>query len=425
MKNTFTTYFERYAYPKTLVNTAPDKELGMIIVIPCYNEPELLFTLECINGTQLPVSKVEVLVIVNEFENAPLQVSIQNQKSYNEAVKWSGKFNNSHIQYHILYINDIPKKKHGVGFARKIGMDEAARRFMNVKRLHKGIIVAFDADTSCRQDYLIEIDNHFNSYTKCVGVSTYFEHPYKQIKEKHTREGILQYELHLRYLVHAQRYAGFTQAFHTVGSSMAIRADAYIRAGGMNTRKAGEDFYFLHRIISMGNYMELNTAVVYPSARKSNRVPFGTGRAMLNWTQNQRQSWLTSNPNTFSVLKSFLSKIDRTQPASIILEGLHESMISFLQNDNFQHHWKTITSGTNAENTFQKRFTQYFDAFKVLKFMHYSRDNYFKDVPVNYAALWLLKNYFHQEHNMKSTEDLLKIYRKIDRGFSSLNQKDF
>ncbi len=425
MKNTFTTYFERYAYPKTLITKAPDKALGMIVVIPSYNEPGLLSTLECINSCQLPKCKIEVLVIINEFESSPQQISVQNQKSYKAAIEWSGEFKNSSIQYHILYINDIPEKKHGVGFARKIGMDEAARRFMYNNSLHEGIIVAFDADSTCCPDYLIEIEKHFNSHMNCPGVSTYFEHPYQLTPEKHTREGILQYELHLRYLVQAQRYADFKQAFQTVGSCMAIRSDAYIRAGGMNTRKAGEDFYFLNRIISMGNYMELKTSVVYPSARISNRVPFGTGRAMLNWSQKQQQSLLTANPDTFSVLKSFFLKIDRTQPANIILEGLHESIVSFLKKDNFNHHWKIITSGTNAEESFQKRFTQYFDAFKLLKFMHYSRDNYFEDVPVIDAARWLLKNHFHQENETESSEGLLKIFRKIDKGSFISNRKDF
>ncbi len=175
MKNTFTTYFERYAYPKTLVTTAPDKALGMIIVIPSYNEPGLLSTLECINSCQLPACNLEVLVIINEFESSPQQISAQNQKSYKAAIEWSGKFKHSSIKYHILYINDIPEKKHGVGFARKIGMDEAARRFMYNKSLHEGIIVAFDADSTCSSDYLIEIEKHFNSHMNCPGVSTYFD----------------------------------------------------------------------------------------------------------------------------------------------------------------------------------------------------------------------------------------------------------
>src|SRR5690606_11992981 len=88
------------------------------------------------------------------------------------------------------------------------------------------------------------------------------------------------YEIHLRYFIGMQRWAGFPHAFQTVGSSMAVRARIYCQIGGMNTRQAGEDFYFLHKIIERGKFSDLNTTTVYPSPRISDRVPFGTGQSM-------------------------------------------------------------------------------------------------------------------------------------------------
>ena len=38
---------------------------------------------------------------------------------------------------------------------------------------------------------------------------------------------------------------------------MAVRADAYLRQGGMNRRKAGEDFYFLNKFMVLGGYGEM------------------------------------------------------------------------------------------------------------------------------------------------------------------------
>ena len=46
---------------------------------------------------------------------------------------------------------------------------------------------------------------------------------------------------------------------------------------GLNKKQAGEDFYFLQKIMPMGNYFELNSTTVHPSSRTSDRVPFGTG----------------------------------------------------------------------------------------------------------------------------------------------------
>ncbi len=37
---------------------------------------------------------------------------------------------------------------------------------------------------------------------------------------------------------------GVSHAYHTIGSSMAVRCSAYAKIGGMNRRKAGEDFIF-------------------------------------------------------------------------------------------------------------------------------------------------------------------------------------
>ena len=84
----------------------------------------------------------------------------------------------------------------------------------------------------------------------------------------------------------AQCHALFPFAFHTIGSSMAVRASSYMRQGGMNKRKAGEDFYFQQKIIPLCGFTECNSTVVYPSPRPSYRVPFGTGRAMLGYLQN-------------------------------------------------------------------------------------------------------------------------------------------
>ena len=88
------------------------------------------------------------------------------------------------------------------------------------------------------------------------------------------------YELHLRYLNLFSRFTGFPYAYHTIGSCFGVRAETYASQGGMNKRKAGEDFYFLHKIIPLGEFREINNTCVIPSPRESDRVPFGTGAAI-------------------------------------------------------------------------------------------------------------------------------------------------
>src|SRR5262249_26021974 len=163
-----------------------------------------------------------------------------------------------------------------------IGMDEALRRFDAVER-PGGVIVGFDADCRCERNYLTAIERHFERNSNSPGCSIYFEHPLNGPLEPAIYEAIAEYELHLRYYVQALRFGGFPHAFHTIGSSMAVRAGVYRKQGGMNKRKAGEDFYFLHKIIPLGGFTNLVETRVIPSPRASDRVPFGTGKAVCDF----------------------------------------------------------------------------------------------------------------------------------------------
>ena len=61
------------------------------------------------------------------------------------------------------------------------------------------------------------------------------------------------YELHLRYYKQALQFTGFPYYYHTIGSAFAVNAEVYCKQGGMNRQKAGEDFYFLQKIIGCFN----------------------------------------------------------------------------------------------------------------------------------------------------------------------------
>ena len=81
---------------------------------------------------------------------------------------------------------------------------------------------------------------------------------------------IAAYELHLRYYTHGLRFSNLPYSFQTVGSAMAVRCSAYQKQGGMNKRKAGEDFYFIQKIIALGGYSELNSTTVFPVSKNIN-----------------------------------------------------------------------------------------------------------------------------------------------------------
>lgn len=411
-------YLERYAYPQQLIFNPPDENLGLVIVIPCHNEPNLIDSLEALRNCAPPKCSVEVIVIINEAENCTEAISRQNQATFQQATGW---ISNNYSPGLIFYLHHIrlPEKHAGVGFARKIGMDEAVRRFEAISKQQDGAIVCFDADSLCQANYLTAIEEHFQQHPKTPGCSIYYEHPLEGSFSADVYQGIIKYELFLRYYVDALRYAGFPHAFQTIGSSMAVRSAIYQEQGGMNRRKAGEDFYFLHKIIPLGGFTELSSTAVIPSPRPSDRVPFGTGKAIGDWLNNPTAFYPAYHPQTFIDLKFFLSKTDALYKISgtsltTFLKDLPSSIQSFLFIHNFTPKVTEINGNSVTINSFRNRFFRWMNGFRVLKYVHYARDKYYAPVDIVEAAQWLLKEFKESDGIPENEKDLLQVFRKAD-----------
>jgi glycosyltransferase involved in cell wall biosynthesis len=410
-------YFERYAYPKQLFRQKPDPELKIIVVIPCFNEPEITPTLNSLLACQ-PVEKVEIIMIVNESEEADELIKKNNLSTLAEISTWQGQVE---PWFNLLtYHAKLPPKDAGVGLARKAGMDEAARRFEMIGR-KEGVIACYDADSTCAKNYFKALEQAYYQAEKTpVGSSIYYEHPFP--KDPSHRNGIIQYELHLRYYVHALRWAAYPNAHQTVGSSMVVRADMYQKIGGMNKRKAGEDFYFLHRLIPTGNFTDIVTTCLYPSPRVSQRVPFGTGKAMEKWQQNNSLTYESYNLKSFEDLKTFFSIVDDLFVGKFneIIVRQPLSVTRFLKADNFEPALYRLKKQSTTVEKFRKNFYAYFDGFKVLKFLHFSRDNYHPNKPIVEVALKLSQLRWPQERiSEKGAADLLSFYRSKDQKVTS------
>ena len=415
-------YLERYAYPQSLTNDTPHPNLKISVVIPCFHETGLLQSLESLKECEKPLCAVEIIVIINEPENCGESVSKRNEQTYEQAVEWATSNSRPDFKFLIFYLNKLARKHAGVGLARKIGMDEAVRRFSRIKDLppQDAILACFDADSLCEPNYLVELERHFSEDKKTPGCSIYYEHPLSGSLPDRVYEGIVKYELYLRYYVHALRYAGFPYAFQTIGSSMAVRVEAYVKQGGMNRKKAGEDFYFLHKIIPLGNFSELNSTTVIPSPRVSDRVPFGTGKAIGNWVSETPVFYPAYHPATFIALKDFLDHMNDLWLLSLSkvetwLKQRSPVIRAFLAKHNFEAEILRIKESSVAPEGFYKKFFEWLNAFMVLKFVHFSRDYYFKDIPVEEAATWLLNEYYAYDLVDTSDRKLLQFFRELDK----------
>ncbi|UXX78198.1 glycosyltransferase [Reichenbachiella carrageenanivorans] len=384
-------YLERYAYQQKYLAASDYGQPDLIVVLPCHNEPDLQTSLEALAACDPPKGEVAVIVVINASQASTKEVKQHNEQTLAACQSWVSAQSDRYT-FHFILENELPKKHAGVGLARKIGMDEAVRMFD--AQGQDGVILCFDADSTCEPNLLTEVERLFDENPKTPGCSIHFEHPLEGTLVDEVYAGILSYELHLRYYVDGLKYAAFPYAFQTIGSSMAVRSSAYQKQGGMNRRKAGEDFYFLHKIIPLGNFKELNTTKIIPSPRRSDRVPFGTGRAIGTWLDEGKSELLSYDPQVFEVLKNFFATVDplyQSKETEFVWNHYPQSIQQFIPLVEFRPQINEFNAQANSLATFQKRFYQWFDGFKALKFVHFARDKFYPNVPIAEGVDWLFE----------------------------------
>lgn len=393
------------------------------MVIPCHNEPDVETTLNALAHCALPVpGAVEVWWVVNQSQSATEALQQQNQRSL-QSIEAFARQKNLPLAMGLIRALDLPVKHAGVGLARKLGMDLAATRLKQVGR-PDGVIVNLDADCDVSPNYFEAIRAHFQMHLKTPGASLFYAHPLQGSLPAVHYEGIAYYELFLRYYTHGLRYAGFPFGFQTVGSAMAVRAETYGKVGGMNRRKAGEDFYFLHKVIDQGDFSEINTLTVVPAARVSDRVPFGTGKAMADFFEDPEHLYQQYPLQAFDCLKAWVDCLPALYTAQVALDTpevqrLDPVLRDFLQTQQVNEKVTEIQQNTTHYTSFQKRFFQWFNGFRAMKALHALRDAY-GNAPLlrESKALLLQQAAVPGEQTLAAAKDavaLLKIYRQIDR----------
>jgi len=407
-------------YPEYISATVSEK-LNMIVTIPCYDEPDLIPSLEALWNCDRTENVVEVIVIVNSGEQTGERELAQNAKTIEEAEAWMKEHQDEKLKFYLIHQPNLPKKFAGVGFARKIAMDEAVSRFNKIDKAN-GIITGFDADSACDPNYLKEIEKLFKKFPKANGANIFYEHPLEgSVFEDQIYDAISQYELYLRYYMLAMRFAGHPHAFHTVGSSFAVSASAYIKQGGMNRRQAGEDFYFLQKIIPLGKFYEIKTTRVIPSPRVSDRVPFGTGKAVSTFVDEGIVDYQTYNYSAFKELKIFFDKIDDFFGVDYdtylndLLVSLPGSVRSYLKEDNFFEALDEINKNCASIETFRKKFFAAFNAFKVLKYLNNVHEQFIDEESIVVCAKQLLADLGIDTKGIYSAKELLEIYREYEK----------
>ena len=345
--------------PAPRITTA--EKIRIAVVIPAYDENENIQTVltSVQRAAEIAGVKILTILVINYPAGSDPAQSVELLSRCR-----SGALPADQVIY-------LPELSGGVGAARKAGMD-AFIHTIPPEEMEKSVIYSLDADTLAGENYFKDtLDEIF----KGGAVSIPFSH--QKADDPDAQKAIARYEAYMTRYVQKLSEAGSPYAFYTIGSAFAVRCDAYIRAGGMKIRQAGEDFYFLQAVAKSSAVRQLTgEALVFPSPRISARVPFGTGPAVASLLAGNKLNEIPDH--AFEELKILLdlSRQDQwVKNAAANREILSPGARDFLKKEGFFNIWEKVCKNLpdSAEKR-QKAFNEWFDGLKTLKFLHFFSD---------------------------------------------------
>ncbi len=397
MSNTLEKYCLKKAFCSGNTITPSAGVNPISICIPVYNEyPGFFSTLRSLhlssafsesmgkNG-RIPVS---IIVCVNSRSTDERDVRENNAKMLYELERLSRTEYTFHPLLNLIVLDHssdsccFPSHE-GVGLARKICMDYAV--------IHGARVLAcLDADTLVSSSYISCLQFFYmQNYGESAMKEGRTKEPlswalcgFNHQKSENTEQerAVRMYENYL--LEHSARLFFCQTPYYPValGPTIICTSYAYASCAGMNTRCAGEDFYFLQSLIKISiakrNYqVEYLLCRVYPSSRLSSRVLFGTGKKIEEIMNGNECS--AFKDQSYEVLEKFISIFHSTKkenPAEFFREVSLElpCIIPFLEKDGFFSDWLGIyevhqKSVFNLESAFHNRF----DALKIIRLFHF------------------------------------------------------
>ncbi len=397
-------YSERYSVAPKIFDDNPRSDTGIIVVIPCYDDDFIFTTLQSLDSAKMPACSVEVIVVVNSAEDTETSIVEKNRRIYAKLCKKRDSYQNFSLLPYI--IEGVPHKIAGVGNARKIGMDEAAWRFAAIEN-PRGVIVSLDADCLVDEDYFTEIYLSFYcSKDKPNACTLQYKHNFdEKMYSGQEISACRKYEMYLRYFRLAQKVAGIPVCMHTIGSCLAVTAEAYAKMGGMSRRQAGEDFYFLQKLAQQSPVAAICKPIVFPSPSVSERVPFGTGRSVKKIIETG--SCKVYNFGLFLLLKKFyLSFADLFDDES---SEIPNEVIEFVGGAKFKVLVEECRNNTSDRRSFVKRMFAKFDVFFMIRFLNsFGESSKYPIVEVEKAVIQLL-NYYRLESSDNIYDDILAL----------------
>lgn len=378
-----TQYLEQYAEPQAKwVSCFPaNRHYQHIAIMPAYQEKPLAWQRFV---TKFDKQHLLILVInqpLSEQDASPQVLLLQHllQTGYtlwknNHVLLVEPYVNQAHVLIIKTFAPGLPDKQ-GVGLARKIGADVATCLIKHgIVRSHW--IASLDADTQLPYNYF-EIQAKLPP--NAVGAVYGIQHIQSSCSMAYQATKI--YEQSLRYYVQGLTFAGSPYNYMTIGSALLFRCDSYCHLRGFPKRAAGEDFYFLNKLIKIGKVCHLDECIIRVDARFSKRVPFGTGVAASQiHALSAEQAVKTYDYRIFYALRDVLTWLKKPTESGYLIDGL-----SLINQDALCA--LNIQSLQNQPNQTMKQWQHqafvWFDAFRTMKFVNYLTKHVYPKQPLS------------------------------------------
>lgn len=286
-------------------------------------------------------------------------VCLDNQKSFNYLTRQTS--------LEIVVIDRFSKgkawkgKHFGVGWARKAAMDA-----INQVAAGDDIIISIDADTFYPPEYIHSVVDLFNNHPDLTALSNPYYH--RLTKHEDINRAILRYEIYMRNYSLNMIRIGNPYAFTALGSAIALPLWAYRKIGGITPHKSGEDFYLLQKLRKAGKICSHNRVNVYPSARVSDRVFFGTGPAVKKGLKGEWNSYPIYHYSQFNQVMKTCNFFDDLYTYK--LETPMDNFISMIFKGS--EIWEPLRNNSSDKEGFKQLCMQKIDGLRILQFLKYN-----------------------------------------------------
>ena len=389
-------YLANYAENESQQLDLLNQDYDYVIVIPVCNES--LICLETI------FSKIDEAVLIIAVVNSPLdkkEWQLNNELFINSLSKSSNESSVLSTVSRLLKfdkLNDVLlvdknsqgnqiNADYGVGLARKIGCDIALKCYVQ-GYITNPWIYSTDAD-------VILSSNYFSQSVKCAGKNSAVILDFEHVSDdSRLNDQQFYYDFKLRYYRSGIAFAGSTYDYIPLGSTMIVNMDCYAQVRGFPKRNAGEDFYLLNKLAKIKPIKYLvNDVVIKIQARYSDRVPFGTGPALIQINNLPTiGDYKYYNPICFKYLKQWIEFLrSRWVEDCLVIEKPCDNVLSELY-DFFgcEVLFLKTEKQIKSSDRWQQFILQWFDAFKVLKTVHFLDKKYKR---LNYLELLKTENF--------------------------------